>query len=163
MYLNFKLQIKIVESKWEFRSGTYLQGFENYTKFYNFPISSKVYILVPKFAHVMFTSSIVVKDELVITCGVCLIPKIIYYLLGFHVATHYQRWSIDTKKELIWWKLSSIWMKILNDIECNVQIELKRNRMQIGAKVLKIYSWQWCWKNKTLKWHTLPEGQFFIK
>jgi hypothetical protein len=75
MYLNFKLQIKIVESKWEFRSGTYLQGFENSTKFYNFPISSQVYILVPKFAHVMFTSSIVVKDELVITCGVCLIPE----------------------------------------------------------------------------------------
>ncbi len=29
-------------------------------------------------------------------------------------------------------------MKILNDIEHNFQIELKRNRMQIGAKVLKI-------------------------
>jgi hypothetical protein len=84
MYLNFKLQIKIVKSKWEFTSGTYLQGFKNYTKFYNFLISSQVYILVPKFAHVMFTSSIVVKDKLVITCGVCLIPesKIIYYYLG---------------------------------------------------------------------------------
>jgi hypothetical protein len=43
-------------------------------KVLQFPISSQIYILVPKFAHVMFTSSIVVKDELGITCGVCLIP-----------------------------------------------------------------------------------------
>jgi hypothetical protein len=127
----------------------------------SFTISNffSIYILVPKFAHVMFTSSIMVKDELGITCGICLIPqsRIIYCLLGFHVVTHYQKWSIDTKNNLIWWKLSSIWMKILNDIECNFQIELKRNRMQIGAKMLKIYSWQWCWKKKTMKY-----DNFFI-
>jgi hypothetical protein len=73
-----------------------------------------------------------------------------------------------------WWKkwidfvkINSIWMKILNDIACNlnwihfefnliqilkfksntlypIQIQLRRNGMQIGAKILKICSWLWC-------------------
>jgi hypothetical protein len=32
--------------------------------------------------------------------------------------------SIDEKNELIFWKLSSIWMKILNDIACNLNLIL---------------------------------------
>jgi hypothetical protein len=63
-------------------------------------------------------------------------------------------WLIDEKNELILWKLSSIWMKILNDITCNfnwiesnydlirlkfnsIQIQLKRNDMQIGEECSK--------------------------
>ncbi len=51
----------------------------------------------------------------------------------------YQQWCKD---ELILWKSSSIWMKILNNIACNlnwIQIPLKINKIQIGAHVLKIY------------------------
>jgi hypothetical protein len=38
---------------------------------------------------------------------------------------NYQWWSINEKK-LILWKLSYIWMKILNDIACNLNwVEFK--------------------------------------
>jgi hypothetical protein len=59
------------------------------------------------------------------------------YLLELCTAAHYQwQWN-DGNTELILWKLSYIWMKILNDITCNlnwIQIQLKGNRIQIGAQ-----------------------------
>jgi hypothetical protein len=43
----------------------------------------------------------------------------IFYLLRLHVAIHQQQQWNDEKNELILWKLSPIWMKLLNNIELN--------------------------------------------
>jgi hypothetical protein len=40
--------------------------------------------------------------------------------LAFHVVVHYYWWIIDEKNELILWKLSVIWIKILNNIAYNL-------------------------------------------
>jgi hypothetical protein len=77
---------------------------------------------------------------------------------------HYQWWSIDVKKKkMILWKLSCIWMKIWNDIACNlnwieiqfntylIEFELS-NGMQIDAQGAKIWMWIWCWEKKTHIW-----------
>jgi len=47
---------------------------------------------------------------------------LIYHIneLGLHIVLHYKwEWN-DEKNVLILWKLISIWMKILNDIACNL-------------------------------------------
>jgi hypothetical protein len=56
-------------------------------------------------------------------------------------------------------------MKILNEIACtlfwmwieyqielnSIQIQLKRNGMQIGGEGFQTCLWMWCWRTKTLK------------
>jgi hypothetical protein len=39
--------------------------------------------------------------------------------------THYFCWSTNENNEFILWNLGSIWMKILNDIVCQLWIEFK--------------------------------------
>jgi hypothetical protein len=59
------------------------------------------------------------------------------YLFELCAAAHYQWQRNDGKTEFILWILSYIWMKILNDITCNlnwIQIQLKGNKIQIGAQ-----------------------------
>jgi len=89
--------------------------------------------------------------------------------LGLHAIKHYMWQSINKKKDFILWKLSSIQMKILNDIACNlnsntlngIQIWLHWNlfgiklnwreiRCKLVKNILEICSWQWYWE-KTLK------------
>jgi hypothetical protein len=102
----------------------------------------------------------------------CVLPMIIIRL-------------IDEKNELILWNLSSIRMKIFNDIRCSLnwiglkfmnwiqihwlvfELNLRINSTKFNStigfqfncnlkemgckllkKVLKIYLWIWCWKNK---------------
>jgi len=82
--------------------------------------------------------------------------------LGLHAITHYMWQSTNKKNNIILWKLSSIQMKILSDIACNlnsntlngIQIWLRWNLCGIKLNwreiicilvknILKICSWQW--------------------
>jgi hypothetical protein len=71
-------------------------------------------------------------------------------------------WLIDEKTKLILWKLSSIQMRILNEIACNlnwfpiqqrikIQLNWKKMKWKLAENLLKIFLWRWCWKrNVTL-------------
>ncbi len=80
----------------------------------------------------------------------------------------YQQWW---KNELLLWKLSFIWMKILNNIACNlnwIQILLKKNKIQNWCtRYWKStchfhHSWLWCSKNVSLKTKDSPKKQLCI-
>jgi len=59
----------------------------------------------------------------------------IQFKIELWVIAHYQSQSINVGKNvLIMWKLNSIWMKILNDIACNlnwiyIEFKLHKNYM----------------------------------
>ncbi len=85
------------------------------------------------------------------------------WALCYHVLPIFYN-QLMKKKELILWKLHSIRMKILkfelnwipiqlNSIQFNnqIKIQLKRNECKLVEKILKIWSWIWCWKRKPLK------------
>jgi hypothetical protein len=101
------------------------------------------------------------------------------YILELCIVAHYQWiWNYE-KNGLILWKLISIWLKILNNIACNlnwielgfnwtklkflnsIQIQLKKNKMQIGAlwKIMKWHMWICLFISMSMNWWKEWSGQ----
>jgi hypothetical protein len=61
------------------------------------------------------------------------------------------------KDELILWKLSFIWVKILNDIACNLNwIEFEKiNWTQLNAQ--KMYEWNWIFVELNFKSNSIAQ------
>lgn len=86
--------------------------------------------------------------------------------LGFMATMSYQFFLINWWKKKDWfcencipfeWKYWNFnWIEFqFNYIQFNnqIKIQLKRNECKLVEKILKIWSWMWCWKRKPWKRH----------
>jgi hypothetical protein len=90
-------------------------------------------------------------------CLVCLslmfalMPPLFHIKLGLHIAMHQYWWptnQLTKKQNVIWEKLSSIWMKILNDFACNLNWT---HILKFNSNTLKSNSMNYNWIKIPLK------------
>jgi hypothetical protein len=73
-------------------------------------------------------------------------PLLLFHI--WHFGVYYWWQSIDGKNELILWKLSYIWMKILNDIACNDNwVKNKILKVNSNSTKFKFLNWNLYDKN----------------